>query len=64
MSFHPRRTPLLTAIGRPIPCPLVPSPSPELINEYHCTYLTETKRMYDAYRNMYGWRERQLVIKT
>ena len=59
----PFRVPLLTVIGRPIPCPKVDAPSPELVNEYHDLYLRETKRIYDKYRNCYGWDDRPLVFK-
>ena len=59
----PFRVPLLTVIGRPIPCPTVDAPSPELVNEYHDLYLRETKRIYDKYRNCYGWDDRPLVFK-
>jgi 2-acylglycerol O-acyltransferase 2 len=59
----PFRVPLLTVIGRPIPCPKVDAPSPELVNEYHDVYLRETKRIYDKYRNCYGWDDRPLVFK-
>ena len=54
---------MLTVIGRPIPCPKVQDPSPELINEYFNTYLIETKRIYDTYRNMYGWQNKSLTLK-
>ena len=59
----PLRVPLLTVIGTPIPCPKVDEPSPELVNEYHDLYLRETRRIYEKYRNTYGWKDKPLVFK-
>lgn len=67
----PFRAPLLTVIGRPIPVPKVNSssngsssePSAELVNEYHDLYLRETRRIYDKYKNCYGWQNKPLVFK-
>ena len=69
----PFRAPLLTVIGRPIPVPKVNSssgagtassePSAELVNEYHDLYLRETRRIYDKYKNCYGWQHKPLVFK-
>jgi 2-acylglycerol O-acyltransferase 2 len=59
----PHRVPLLTVIGTPIPCPQVDEPSPELVNEYHDLYLRETRRIYEKYRNAYGWKDKPLVFK-
>jgi len=50
----PRRSNLLIALGRPIQCPLVCDPSSEMILEYHETFLRETRRIYDKYKNMIG----------
>eukprot|EP01036_Dinobryon_divergens_P031572 gene31572-40998_t len=50
----PRRVPLLTVIGKPIPCPKMPSPSPELMNAYHEKYLQATRDIYETYRNTMG----------
>lgn len=59
----PRRVPLLTVIGKPIPCPKMPSPSPELVNAYHEKYLQATRDIYETYRNTMGWSNRPLVFK-
>ena len=68
----PFRAPLLTVIGRPIPVPKISSaggsattgePSAELVNEYHDLYLRETRRIYDKYKNCYGWKHKPLVFK-
>ena len=65
----PFRAPLLTVIGRPIPVPKVSGadassePSAELVNEYHDLYLRETRRIYDKYKNCYGWQHKPLVFK-
>jgi acyl-CoA synthetase (AMP-forming)/AMP-acid ligase II len=56
----PHRTPLLTVVGKPLLCPKVENPSPELINEYHELYLRETRRIYDTYKNTYDWQNRKL----
>ena len=63
LSHFAIRVPLLTVIGRSIPCPKIQDPSLELVNEYYTTYMVETKRIYDTYKNMYGWRHKRLVIK-
>jgi len=59
----PRRSPLVTVIGRPIYCPQVVDPSVELINEYHTTYLKEMRRIYDRYKNVYQWQDKKLVFQ-
>ena len=59
----PRRVPLLTVIGKPIPCPKTPSPSPELVNAYHEKYLQATRDIYETYRNTMGWCNRPLEFK-
>ena len=59
----PYRTPLLTAIGKPMVCPKVENPSPELVNEYHEKYLQATRDLYEKYRNTMGWSNRPLIFK-
>lgn len=59
----PFRTPLVTVLGRPIQCPKVINPTPELINEYHELYLKELRRIYDKFKNVYGWQNKPLVYK-
>lgn len=59
----PFRAPLLTVIGTPLPFPKVADPSPELVNEYHDLYLRETRRIYEKYRNAYGWQDKALIFK-
>lgn len=58
----PLRVPLLTVVGRPIQCPQMTEPSPEMVNEYHNIYMRETKRIFEKYKNAYGWKEKQLVF--
>jgi hypothetical protein len=58
----PFRTPMLTVVGRPIQCPKMENPSPELVNQYHNLYLKETKRIFMTYRNTYGWENKSLVF--
>jgi len=46
----PFRKPLITIIGKPIEVPLVPSPSPELVDEYHKKYVEGLKELYNEYK--------------
>eukprot|EP01035_Chromulina_nebulosa_P018287 gene18287-23967_t len=57
------QSPLTTIFGRPIQCPLVQSPSPELINEYQEIYLREIRRLYEKFKNTHGSENKQLVFK-
>jgi hypothetical protein len=45
---------------RPIPCPRVRDPSPELVNEYHELYMKETRRIFNKFRNVMGWKNKIL----
>jgi len=58
----PVRHPLLTIIGRPIQCPHTTKPSAELVHEYHDIYLSEIRRIFETYKNTYGWNEKKLVF--
>jgi hypothetical protein len=48
---------------RPILCPQVSDPSPELISEYHDLYLKETRRLFMKYRNTMNWNDKPLTIQ-
>ena len=50
-SLRLTRSPLLLAIGRPIQCPLLENPTPELVNEYSEVYLRELRRLFDKFGN-------------
>ena len=43
-------------------CPKLASPSAEQVDEYHARYVAETVRIYDTYKNMYGWTNKPLII--
>lgn len=59
----PLKVPMVCVLGTPIRCPKVDNPSKELIDYYHTLYLQETQRLYQTYRNSYGWQDRELVFK-
>ena len=60
----PCRRPILTVVGRPIQCPQTDPAmmTPELVHEFHQIYLSEVRRIFDTYKNMYGWRDKKLAI--
>jgi hypothetical protein len=45
----PFRTPVLTVVGAPIPCPKSPNPSQKLVKKYHLKYLQGLQKLYDEY---------------
>jgi len=59
----PTRAPLLLAIGRPIQCPLMENPSPELVNEYNEVFLREVRRLFDKYGNTVAYSDRSLEFR-
>jgi acyl-CoA synthetase (AMP-forming)/AMP-acid ligase II/acyl carrier protein len=62
-SALPVRTPLLTVLGSPIPCPKTDNPSLEIINDYSEKYLRELRRIYECYKNCYGWKGKKLQFQ-
>ena len=60
----PLKRPLLTVVGRPIQCPHTPAAmmTPELVHEFHQIYLSEIKRIFDSYKNTYGWTDKKIVF--
>jgi hypothetical protein len=59
----PMKEPIFTVIGTPIQCPRVDNPSKELIQAYHQLYMNEIRRLFETYKNAYGWEKRRLVFK-
>jgi 1-acyl-sn-glycerol-3-phosphate acyltransferase len=57
------RVPLLFVIGRPVACPQVDKPSPELVNEFHESFLREERRIFEAYKNTFAPAELRLTLK-
>jgi hypothetical protein len=55
--------PLLFVIGRPVVCPQVDEPSPELVNEFHESFLREERRIFEAYKNTFAPTELRLTLK-
>lgn len=49
-------------LHRPIKCPKIEKPSAEDVDKLHNQYLTETRRIYDTYKNTYGWQNKPLVF--
>jgi len=45
---------------RPIKCPKIEKPSAEEVDKFHQQYLAETQRIYDTYKNTYGWQHKPL----
>lgn len=58
----PFRQPLLTVVGRPIQCPQTAIASAELVHEYHQIYLSEIRRVFETYKNTYGWKDKRIVF--
>ncbi|XP_026191183.1 diacylglycerol O-acyltransferase 2-like protein 6 [Cyclospora cayetanensis] len=56
------RVPLLYAIGRPLQIPQVDQPSREDIASGHHLLVEEVRRIFDTYKGLYGWRNKQLEI--
>jgi 2-acylglycerol O-acyltransferase 2 len=49
-GFLPRRIPLVTVIGEPIPLPKIEKPTDEDIEKYHTIYIENLKRLYNEYK--------------
>ena len=63
LAQFPARVPLLFVIGRPVVCPQVDEPSPELVNEFHESFLREERRIFEAYKNTFAPTELRLTLK-
>lgn len=53
----PFRTPIAAVMGPPIRCPKVPSPPPELVDEYHKRFMDELVEVFNLHKTAYGWPE-------
>lgn len=49
--------------SRPIQCPQIDNPTPELITQFHEVYMHEVKRLYDHYKNVYDFDNIPLKFK-
>ncbi|KAJ2808193.1 2-acylglycerol O-acyltransferase 1 [Coemansia guatemalensis] len=58
----PRRTPLTTVFGRPVPVEKTPEPTHEEINRVHALYLSELTRVYNRFKPIYDPDGDELVI--
>lgn len=61
----PRRVPILAVLGTPIPTYQIKNedPTPEQIEQIQSLLLEEMQDIFDRYKDMYGWEEKQLIIK-
>lgn len=61
----PRRIPLLSVIGKPIPTFQVQceEPSMELISTIQDQLISDMQELFDKYKHLYGWDDKRLVIK-
>ncbi|CAM9285943.1 unnamed protein product [Chrysoparadoxa australica] len=57
------RAPLYVVSGMAIEVTQAAEPTLEQIDKVHALYLQETKRIFDKYKDAYGWGEKQLVIR-
>lgn len=56
------RVPLLYAIGRPLQLPQTDNPSKVEIASAHQLLMGEVQRIFDKYKGLYGWTNKQLEI--
>lgn len=60
----PRREPLLYAIGDPIECPRMEGGvTDEQVRETHAKVVAAMRDLYDTYKEIYGWKTRDLSIE-
>jgi 1-acyl-sn-glycerol-3-phosphate acyltransferase len=61
----PRRIPILAVMGKPIPTHHIKceEPTPEQIKEIQDLLIDEMQRIFDRYKGLYGWEEKNLIIK-
>ena len=58
----PKRVPLLAVIGKPIRTARVEHPTDEQIRKHHETFMAAVQALFDEYKEMYGWKDKKLVI--
>ncbi|CDJ45686.1 hypothetical protein EBH_0023470 [Eimeria brunetti] len=56
------RVPMLYAIGRPLQMPQVDKPTHGEVVAAHKTFVAEVRRIFDTYKGIYGWADKQLEI--
>ncbi|KAI9360852.1 diacylglycerol acyltransferase-domain-containing protein [Zopfochytrium polystomum] len=54
MGFIPFRTPVVSVVGKPIPCPRVPNPSDEEVRKIHQQYMDAVKALFEEHQDKYG----------
>ncbi|KAI9193161.1 diacylglycerol acyltransferase [Polychytrium aggregatum] len=54
IGLLPRRRRIVSIVGAPIDCPKTPSPSEELVHEYHQKYIEGLKALYEQYKDQYA----------
>ena len=59
----PRRHPILTVVGEPIPVPKVEEPTRAQVAEYHAKFLAAMEKLYNDHRGLIGWDDRPLSIE-
>ena len=55
-----RRVPVCVAIGEPVICPKIESPTQADIDKYHGLLLDAYKEVFDAHKEAYGWKHKTL----
>jgi len=63
-GFLPHRRPVTVVVGAPLPCPRVPDPSQEQVDEYHALYLVRLRELFDAHKARYIDRPDAALILT
>ena len=57
-----KRTPLLSAVGKPIPVPKIENPTEQDVDKYHKLFLEGLTNLFEKYKGNYGWSHKTLVI--
>jgi hypothetical protein len=58
------RVPILGVMGRPIRVTKsLSEPTQEEVDRIHAEFITELQRIFNKYKTLYGWPDKQLIIK-
>ncbi|KEP61021.1 UNVERIFIED_CONTAM: diacylglycerol acyltransferase [Hammondia hammondi] len=58
----PFEVPLLYVIGRGLRLPKVEDPTQEDVQIAHRRYMSEIRRIFNTYKGLYGWKEKELIV--
>ncbi|KAI9364355.1 diacylglycerol acyltransferase [Zopfochytrium polystomum] len=53
-GFVPFRTPVVSVVGKPIPCQRVPNPTDEQVRDLHQRYMDAVKALFEEHQDKYG----------